>query len=102
MKGGHGVYCFRKQFPPSSRMAEAGVKGRCVHPTQKPIGLMRWCIERLRLKPGATILDPYMGSGTTGVAALSLGFNFIGIESDPAHFATARRRLATAPAEAVA
>jgi hypothetical protein len=81
MKGGYGVYCFRKNFPPPCRIAEGGLKGRVAHPTQKPVALMRWCIERLKLKPGATILDPYMGSGSTGVAAVELGFNFIGIES---------------------
>jgi site-specific DNA-methyltransferase (adenine-specific) len=102
MKGGHGVYCFRKQFPPPSRIKEGG--GRCAHPTQKPVDLMRWCIERLKLKPGATILDPYMGSGTTGVAAVSLGFNFIGIELDRGYYNIARRRIKAAmkPTEAVA
>jgi site-specific DNA-methyltransferase (adenine-specific) len=54
---------------------------------------MRWCIERLKLKPDATIVDPYMGSGSTGVAVLQLGFRFIGIECDPTHYATARRRV---------
>lgn len=92
MKGGHGIYCFRKQFPPPSRASEAG--GRVAHPNQKPVALMRWCIERLKLPPGATILDPYMGSGSTGVAALELGLNFIGIELDPTYCATARRRMA--------
>ena len=69
-----------------------------VHPTQKPVALMRWCIERLKLKPSATILDPYMGSGTTGVAAVQLGFNFIGCEIDPTYFAVAERRIAEARA----
>lgn len=91
MKGGYGVYCFEKQFPPPSRMFEAG--GKVAHPTQKPISLMSWCIGKLKLEPGATILDPYMGSGTTGIAALKGGFNFIGIEIDPKHFATAQRRI---------
>jgi site-specific DNA-methyltransferase (adenine-specific) len=94
MKGGYGVYCFRKQFPPPCRMAENG--GTVAHPNQKPIALMRWCLERLRLEPGATVLDPYMGSGTTGIACLDCGYNFIGIESDPTHFARAERRIARA------
>lgn len=64
-----------------------------VHPTQKPVALMKWIMGLLDLPPGATVLDPYMGSGTTGVAALELGLNFIGIESDPRYFAVARRRL---------
>jgi DNA modification methylase len=66
------------------------------HPTQKPIGLMRWCIERLKLNPGATILDPFMGSGSTGVAAIKMGFHFIGIECNPAYFAIAESRIRSA------
>jgi len=61
------------------------------HPTQKPIALMDWC---LRAIPNAdTILDPYMGSGTTGVASLKLGRRFIGIEIDPEYFEIACRRV---------
>jgi site-specific DNA-methyltransferase (adenine-specific) len=62
------------------------------HPAEKPVALMeRAC--RLLCKNGATILDPYMGSGTTGVAALRVGGNFIGIERDPSHFQTALERI---------
>lgn len=43
------------------------------HPTQKPLGLMKWCIEQLKLKSGAVVLDPYAGSGTTLRAAKDLG-----------------------------
>lgn len=64
-----------------------------VHPTQKPEALMAWCIEQLRLKPPSTILDPYMGSGSTGVAALRAGHKFIGIETEPLYFETALRRI---------
>ena len=64
-----------------------------VHPTQKPFRLMKWCIELLRLPPKSTIFDPYMGSGTTGVAAIQLGHNFIGCEIDPTHYATAEKRI---------
>ncbi len=60
---------------------------------------MRWCIETLKPKPGAMILDPYMGSGSTGIAALSLGHRFIGIEIDPGHFETACKRIEKAWAE---
>lgn len=62
------------------------------HPTQKPVEVMRWCLERLP-KGCNTILDPYMGSGTTGVACVSTGRHFIGIEREPIHFATACRRI---------
>lgn len=61
-----------------------------VHSNQKPIDVMRWC---LGFTTAQTILDPYMGSGTTGIAALQLGRRFVGIEIDPAHFATACRRI---------
>jgi site-specific DNA-methyltransferase (adenine-specific) len=94
MKGGHGVYCFRKQFPPPSRMDEAG--GRCAHPNQKPVSLLRWCFERLKLQPGATVLDPYMGSGSTGVAAVEAGLKFIGVELDQGYFDIAQKRIAEA------
>ena len=61
------------------------------HPTQKPLGLMRWC---LGFVPDArTILDPFMGSGTTGVACVHEGRAFIGIEREPAYFDIACRRI---------
>ena len=63
------------------------------HPTQKPVGVMKFSIEKAKLPEGATILDPYMGSGTTGVACVQTGRNFIGIEIDPTYFAIAERRI---------
>jgi DNA modification methylase len=61
------------------------------HPTQKPIALMEWCLGFL---PDAqTILDPFMGSGTTGVACVNLGRKFIGIELDPGYFDIACKRI---------
>jgi site-specific DNA-methyltransferase (adenine-specific) len=99
-KGGQGVYCFRRTFTGRTRAKEAwGTAGYDLppaHPTQKPVGLMEWCIRRLKLTPGSTVLDPYMGSGTTGVAAVRLGFNFIGLEIDPTYYAVAERRIAAA------
>lgn len=65
---------------------------RC-HPTQKPVDLMSWCIQLCKLAPGSIVLDPYMGSGTTGIAAVRAGYRFIGIEIDPKHFETACRRI---------
>ena len=62
------------------------------HETEKPVPLMSYYIEN-STKPGETVLDPFMGSGTTGVAALQRGRKFIGIESNPAHFTTAERRI---------
>jgi hypothetical protein len=63
------------------------------HPTQKPIRVMGWCMEQAKVPEGATVLDPYMGSGSTGVACLRTGRRFIGIEKDPAHYATAVQRI---------
>ena len=62
-----------------------------VHPTQKPVAVMRAVLGYF---PAAeTILDPFMGSGTTGVAAVQMGRKFIGIELDPGYFDTACRRI---------
>lgn len=61
------------------------------HPTQKPVDLMKWCLSLL---PNArTILDPFMGSGTTGVACVQLGRKFIGIEIEPKYFDISCRRI---------
>jgi DNA modification methylase len=68
------------------------------HPTQKPIEVMSWCIERLPEGCG-TILDPFMGSGTTGVACAKLGRKFIGIEIEPKYFDIACKRIERAYAQ---
>ena len=65
------------------------------HPTQKPIEVMRWIIENYT-NVGETILDPFLGSGTTGVAAMLTGRKFIGIELDETYFAIAEQRIAKA------
>ena len=62
------------------------------HPTQKPVNLMKWCIEQLPASCDV-ILDPFMGSGTTGVACVQLGRRFIGIEKEPKYFEIAKRRI---------
>jgi len=64
----------------------------CYHPTQKPLSLMKWVLLNYT-NEGDTILDPFMGSGTTGVACVQTGRNFIGIEIDPDYFAIAERRI---------
>lgn len=63
------------------------------HPSQKPVELMLWCIETARIGLGKTILDPYMGSGSTGVAAIRTGRKFIGIEIDKEYFDIACKRI---------
>lgn len=60
------------------------------HPTQKPLKLMEWCIN---FTSGDTIIDPYMGSCTTGVACMNLGRKFIGIEIDENYFNIACERI---------
>lgn len=77
------------------RDSERGIER--VHATQKPIEVMRWCLGFL---PDAkTILDPFMGSGTTGVACVKTGRKFIGIELDPDYFDIACRRVREAYAQ---
>jgi site-specific DNA-methyltransferase (adenine-specific) len=58
-------------------LARQGVK---LHPMQKPVSLMRWTIGQLKIPAGMVICDPYMGSGSTAVAAKQLGYQFIGID----------------------
>jgi len=95
--GGHGCFAHFRQFPPPSRIVEND--GRNVgHPTQKPISLMAWCIAEFT-RAGTPIIDPFMGSGTTGVAAVRLGQPFIGIEREPKYFDVACRRIAEAVAQ---
>jgi site-specific DNA-methyltransferase (adenine-specific)/modification methylase len=66
------------------------------HLTQKPLQVMQWCLTHLPDLRGGVVLDPYMGSGTTGVAAVKAGLPFIGIEKSAKHFATACRRIEAA------
>lgn len=61
------------------------------HPTQKPLPLIQWCLSFV--PSNGAILDPFMGSGTTGVACELEGRRFIGVELDPAYFDTACRRI---------
>ena len=73
--------------------------GKRDHPTQKPVGLMCWCLEQVKSKEGDTILDPYMGSGSTGVAAVRMKRKFIGIEKEPKYFDIAVKRIERALSE---
>lgn len=65
------------------------------HPTQKPVGVMEWALGHLP-KDTHSVLDPFMGSGTTGVAAAKFGMSFTGIEREPKYFETALRRIEAA------
>ena len=82
MKGGHGVYCHR-----DTSMYSQPEKRQ--HPNEKPAGLMIWCLQ----KTSGTILDPFMGSGTTGVACVRTGRSFIGIELEPKYFDISVKRI---------
>ena len=68
------------------------------HPTVKPTALMRYLV-RLVTPPGGVVLDPYMGSGSTGKAAVMEGLNFVGCERDADYLAIARARIASTPAQ---
>jgi len=69
--------------------------GRNVHPTVKPIALMRWLV-RMVTPPGGTVLDPFCGSGTTGIAAKLEGMEFLGIEMSEEYCELARARIEAA------
>jgi DNA modification methylase len=69
------------------------------HPCEKPVDLMAWCIAKMGVPEGATVCDPFMGSGTTGVACANLGRKFIGIEAQRKYFDIACERIAAAYAQ---
>lgn len=64
-----------------------------LHVAQKPVNLMAWAMDRAKVPGGATVLDPFMGSGSTAIACIRTGRKFIGVECDPKHFATAVQRV---------
>jgi DNA modification methylase len=72
-------------YPPVQSMAKNGR----LHPTQKPVGLIR----KLIAKTPGTVFDPFMGSGTTGVAAIAEGRRFVGVEIEPKYFEIACQRI---------
>lgn len=72
---------------------DTGAAAARLHQSQKPVGLMRYVIEALRVKPDGLIFDPYMGSGSTGIAAVSLGYRFLGVEIDPENYPVACLRF---------
>lgn len=84
MSKGHGVYCRRD-------LSNNAIANERVHPTQKPEGLMRWCLDFF--PKAQTILDPFMGSGTTLRAAMDLGRKAIGIEIEERYCEIAVKRL---------
>lgn len=91
--GGASRFFYTAKASKRERTANGRVENK--HVTVKPLALMRY-LCRLVTPPGGTVLDPFTGSGTTGVAALQEGFEFIGIEREEASVVTARQRCALA------
>lgn len=90
---GKDPYGGKGSRPDSFESTEAAEKNG--HPCPKPIGQMKRIVDRVTLR-GETILDPFMGSGTTGVACVKLGRKFIGIELEPKYFDIACKRISDA------
>jgi hypothetical protein len=79
--------------PPAGEWEREAYNGdNPLHPCQKPIPLMAWLIQELTAE-GETVCDPFMGSGSTGVACIRTNRRFVGIEQDPTHYATALKRI---------
>lgn len=86
---GHGIYI-------KSVTQQGFVRPEPIeHPTQKPVKIMEWIIEKVT-EPDDLVFDPFMGSGTTGVACINTGRRFIGCEIEPEYFAIAERRISQA------
>ena len=92
------AWCSWGQTPRTFRYARAQLASEGKeHPTQKPLPLMLWCLNFL--PKAKTILDPFMGSGTTGVACANMGKTFYGIEREPKYFDIACKRIEAAYAQ---
>lgn len=108
----HGTGDLKGDFAPKTEFVLFAVKGRplirggrepnvfrfaktanALHPTQKPVDLCEYLVSKFS-DEGQTVLDPFMGSGTTGVACARTGRNFIGIELDPTYYLTSAMRIA--------
>lgn len=94
------IWFYPKRKRDFIRYRYAGVYGsrnerytKRIHPTQKPLRVMEMCLERMKLKPGSVVLDPFMGSGSTGDACMRMGLDFIGIEINKNYFEVAKKRL---------
>jgi site-specific DNA-methyltransferase (adenine-specific) len=91
--GIHGSERVQMQTMPTEK--RQGNTSHGSHPTQKPLALIDRCL-RASSSPGDLVLDPFCGSGTTGVAAISLGRRFIGIEKDAAYRKLSQERIQAA------
>jgi site-specific DNA-methyltransferase (adenine-specific) len=97
-RGGPSRFFYTSKAGREDRELEDGT--RSTHPTVKPVDLMRWLV-RLVTPPGGVVLDPFMGSGSTGVACVHERFRFIGIEREAEYVAIARARLDAATRQGV-
>ena len=89
---------YRKVFKYTQRWTNFVNTKETDHPTEKPVALFEWIMDRFT-ESGDAVLDPFMGSGTTGVACVKTGRKFIGIEIDPGYFEIAVKRIKKALAE---
>lgn len=89
-------WTFNRQSDTYERPKYVGSIEKGLHPTQKNLGLMEWLIK-IHTNDNDLVLDPFMGSGTTGVACKNLNRNFIGIELDETYFDTAKERIESTP-----
>lgn len=76
-----------------SRSIAATNAERVGHPTQKPVAVISWCMDRVGIPEGAMVADFFSGSGTTAISCIRSGRRFWGCERDPKHFATAVARI---------
>jgi tRNA G10 N-methylase Trm11 len=90
---------YKKVFKYTQRWTNFVNTKETKHPTEKPVALFEWIMDRFT-KAGMTVLDPFMGSGTTGVACVNTGRNFIGVEIDAGYFKIAERRI-RGPSQAI-
>jgi site-specific DNA-methyltransferase (adenine-specific) len=72
--------------------SRAGENSQHFHPTQKPVAVLAWCLDVCGVRDGL-VIDPFMGSGSLGVACHRAGLRYLGVEIDPEHYATAKARL---------
>lgn len=88
--GPPGIYFKRHIFDGFDRESE---RGKSLNPNQKPVAIMAWTLEHMKIRAGEVVCDPYMGSGATGIAAIQQGCWFIGIEIKSDIFEIAKRRI---------
>jgi site-specific DNA-methyltransferase (adenine-specific) len=92
--GGASRFFYTAKASRRERTCEGTVEN--VHPTVKPLSLMRWLCRLTKTPTGGVVLDPFLGSGTTGMAAVLEGREFVGIELERESFEIAKARIAWA------